>query len=85
MTLVTMGTHLDLLTVFHTWASSRPVASDPHRGLSCLVTLVLTWPHLDLVTLLTTWLHLDLVTLVSTWTSPGSGDSGPHMDFSWTW
>ena len=63
------------------------VPSGPHP---VLVTLFptwtgLLWTHVYLVTLVRTWPHLDLVTLVPTWASPGSGDSGPHMDFTWIW
>ena len=40
---------------------------------------------MDLVTLVPPGIHLDPVTLVPTWTSPGSGDCGPHLGFTWIW
>ena len=71
------GTHLDLLTLFFTWATPGPSEYAP------------SGPHLDLVTLVPTWAssghgstawpagwhHLDLVTLVPTCTSSGHGSS----------
>ena len=35
---------------------------------------------MDLATPVSPGPHLVLETLVSTWASPGSGDSGPHLD-----
>ena len=72
--------------MFHTWATCRPVDHGPQASLTCTFWL---WSplglHLYLVTLILTGPHLDLVTLVPTWASPVSGDSGPHLDLSWTW
>ena len=61
---------MDLLLLIPTGASHIPGNSGP---------------HLDLLTLVPPVLHLDLVTLVPNWTSPGSGDTGPYLDLSWTW
>ena len=64
---------MNLLPLLPNGASLVPGISGPH--------LYLIWAYL-------LWsppgLHLDLVTLVPTWTSPGSGDSGPHLELSFT-
>ena len=40
---------------------------------------------MDLLPLIPLGLHVYLVTPVPTWASPGSGDSGPHLDITWIW
>ena len=80
-----MGTHLDLVTVFHTGpqvelftmvpkpASHGPVDSGPYLGI--IGTWILSYipgPHLDLVTVVPPGPHLDEVT-------------GSHPDITWTW
>ena len=83
------GSHLDLVTLVHTWASSGYGSTAWPAG----------WPHLDLVSLVSTWAssgyvssawhagwpHLDLVTLLPTWASSGYGSTAwpagwPHLD-----
>ena len=61
------GTHLDLVTLVLTLASSVPV------------TLAPPVPHLELVTLIFIIASPDLVTVVPTGTSPGPHVSGPHL------
>ena len=65
---------------------TRPSDSVPHLGLHGPSD---SGPH---PVIIGTWIlyatpgpHLHLVTLVPTWTSPGSRDSGPHLELTYIW